>query len=155
MYRRVTPVTCSPALTCWSAPGVFGDREVRIHTGDPRERELLLFVKRAEAVELAVIFAGFTRMFHERRMSAEFFTDTWRQFTNHWEAGVHPPSGAADVEFIARDLSDPGPKRTLTNRRLSDGPVPLRRTGDMGRRPKPSLPVEPLWIKSARHVVAE
>ncbi|WAZ26552.1 hypothetical protein STRCI_008141 [Streptomyces cinnabarinus] len=121
----------------WHVPGVFADGQVRTHTGDPREVELLLFVKRAEAVELAAndllepllttemptqdtiermtcaagllrvvhqLFADFTRAPAERRMSPEFFTDTWRQFTNHWEAGDFPPSGAADVEFIARDL---------------------------------------------------
>lgn len=121
----------------WTVPGVFGDGRARTYTGDPRERELLGFVKSAEAVELAAndlvepllddavpaaewrermtaaagllnavhrLFAAFTRTPAERRMSPEFFTDTWRQFTNHWEPGDYPPSGAADTEFIARDL---------------------------------------------------
>ncbi|MDI2125061.1 hypothetical protein [Yinghuangia seranimata] len=121
----------------WCAPGVFEDGLLRTHTGDDRERELLLFVKSAEAVELAAndlieplltedlppadriermtaaavllgavhrIFAAFTRLPAERRMTPEFFTDTWRQYTNHWEPGDYPPSGAADAEFIARDL---------------------------------------------------
>ncbi|MFI9169218.1 hypothetical protein [Streptomyces lincolnensis] len=161
----------------WSAPGVFGDSEVRTHTGDPRERELLLFVKRAEAVELAAndliepllhepfpaeesiarmtaaaglldavhrIFADFTRMPQERRMSAEFFTDTWRQFTNHWEAGDYPPSGAADVEFIARDLilgldvpDYLSYVRRLFPALLPDGQARLRRL--MGATPLPQL----------------
>ncbi|WP_050370345.1 hypothetical protein [Streptomyces acidiscabies] len=121
----------------WTAPGVFADGRTRTYTGDPRERELLHFVKSAEAVELAAndliepllgqdlpageriermtaaagllnavhrLFADFTRKPADSRMSPEFFTDTWRQFTNHWEPGDYPPSGAADAEFIARDL---------------------------------------------------
>ncbi|MGW0915174.1 hypothetical protein ACWD1Z_25995 [Streptomyces sp. NPDC002784] len=121
----------------WHAPGVFGDGQTRTYTGDPRERQLLGFVKSAEGVELAAndliepllgtesatderiarmtaaagllgtvhrLFAHFTRLPAGERMSPEFFTDTWRQFTNHWEPGDYPPSGAADTEFIARDL---------------------------------------------------
>lgn len=37
----------------WTARGAFGDGRVRTHTGDRREVELLLFVKKAEAVERA------------------------------------------------------------------------------------------------------
>lgn len=121
----------------WTSPGVFGDGQVRTFTGDPRERELLLFVKTAEALERAAnelieplvrryphpaeavrsmtaaaallnalhrLFADFTRRPLARRVTPEFFSDTWRQFTNHWEPGDHPPSGASDVEFIARDF---------------------------------------------------
>ncbi|TWP53752.1 hypothetical protein FKR81_03065 [Lentzea tibetensis] len=118
-----------------TAPGAFGDGEVRTYTGDPRERELVLFVKTAEAVEKAAnetvepltrdftgdavdrmvagagllnavhrIFAEFTRLPPDRAMNAEFFSDTWRQYTNHWEPGDFPPSGVADTEFLARDL---------------------------------------------------
>lgn len=161
----------------WSAPGVFGDGSVRTHTGDARERELLVVVKSAEVVELAVndliepllradipggeriermtaaaallgavhrLFAGFTRLPADRRMTAEFFTDTWRQYTNHWEPADFPPSGAADTEFIARDLilgidvpDYLSYVRRLFPALLPDGQRRLRRV--MGATPLPAL----------------
>lgn len=166
----------------WTAPGVFGDGEVRTYTGDPRERELLLFVKKAEAVEKAAnevvepltrdvtgdavdrmvagagllnavhrIFAEFTRLPPDRAMSAEFFSDTWRQYTNHWEPGDFPPSGVADTEFLARDfiLGIDGPDYASYVRRVYPALLPADRerlTRLIGRVPLPTQILRRLGI---------
>lgn len=117
----------------WTSRGCFGDGLVRTQTGDPREETLLLFVKKAQAVEkaaneliqpltresmptdeavermlaAAALLRVVHRLFAEFTHSAvtpEFFTDVWLQYTNHWEPGDFPPSDASDVESIARDF---------------------------------------------------
>ncbi|MEV0220425.1 hypothetical protein [Streptomyces sp. NPDC050704] len=171
----------------WTARGAFGDGRVRTHTGDLREVELLLFVKKAEAVERAAnellepltvqelateeavermtaaagllnvvhrLFADFTRLPIDRRVTPEFFTDTWRQYTNHWEPGDFPPSGAADVEFIARDFllgidvpDYPSYVRRLYPALVTDGQELLTRL--MGRTPIPDQLLERVGITPA------
>ncbi|WP_406097385.1 hypothetical protein [Kitasatospora purpeofusca] len=50
------------------------------------------------------MFAEFLRLPLDRRLTPEYFSNVWRQYTGHWDPGDHPPSAAHDPEFLARDL---------------------------------------------------